>query len=40
LAYFEIGPYENVGFAFISIRYTIKFKEPLYETEIKHKTET
>jgi len=34
LAYLKFWPYENERFAFNSDRYTIKFTEPLYETEL------
>ena len=35
LSFLKFWPYENEGFAFISDRYMIKFKETLYESKIK-----
>ena len=35
MAYLKCWPNEKYSFAFISDRYTIKFREPVYETDIQ-----
>jgi len=37
LAYLKCRPSENVDFEFITDRYTITFREPVYESEIQTK---
>jgi len=39
-AYLNRWPFESEGFSLISDRYTIKFKEPIYETGIENESET
>ena len=35
MAYLKCWPEQNEGFAFISVRYTINFRESIYEIEIQ-----